>query len=174
MIVVYVLIFCRIALGLLFAISFLGKAPNLPLFEQTITGFGILPERFSRIAALTFLVGELAVILLLALGGQFLGLGFVLAAALLLIFSLALSSALARRIETTCNCFGPTERPISRYDLWRNGGFILCALTGVAAGALPERGLVSLSLVEWVLVGLVAAVFVAAWTQIGEIVQLFR
>lgn len=168
MIVIYVLIFCRIALGLLFIISFLGKTPNLTLFERTITGFGILPERFSRIATLVVLMGELTVILFLALGGPFLGPGFGVAAVLLLVFSAVLGSALARKLETPCNCLGPTEKPISRYDLWRNGGFILCALMGLVILALPGRGPVNLSLVEWVLVGLVAAVFVAVWTQIGE------
>lgn len=168
----YLLIFCRAALGLLFALSFFGKAPNLPPFERTISSFGILPERFNRLAAFSFLIGELAVILFMALGGSFLGVGFGLAALLLIIFSVALSSALARRLQTTCNSLGLTEKPLSHYDLWRNAGFIGCALVGVAALRLTGQGPLNLNLVEGIVVGLSAAVFVAAWTQIREIAQL--
>jgi hypothetical protein len=174
MIIGYLLIFCRTALGLLFFFSFLGKAPNLPPFERTLAGLGILPERFNRIAAFLFLIGELAVILLLAFDGQLLGLGFALAALLLLFSSLALGSALARRTELAYPGLGARQRPLSYYDLWRNVGFIGCALAGWAAFILAGHSQMHLSLAEGVLAGLCAAVFVAAWTQLGEIVRLFR
>jgi hypothetical protein len=171
---VYWLIFCRIVLGLLFAISFIGKTSNITLFEQTIENFELLSKQFNRIAALLFMSGELVVILFLAIGGKLLGIGFVIAALLLCVFSIAIGSALARKIETTCNCLGPTKKPISYYDLWRNGGFILCALSGFSTLAIPSQGQANVSPVEWALVWLVAVVFVAAWTQIREIVKLFR
>src|SRR6185436_7717970 len=107
MLTTYLLIFCRATLGLLFALSFSGKAPNLPPFERTISNFGIFPARFNRLAAFAFLMGELSVILLMALGGPWLGVGFGLAALLLIIFSLALGSALARRLQVLGNRWGP-------------------------------------------------------------------
>jgi hypothetical protein len=174
MILGYLLIFCRMALGLLFFFSFLGKAPNLPPLERTLVNAGILPERFSRLAAFLFLIGELAAILLLALGGQFLGPGFALAAVLLLFSSVALGSALARKMELSYTSLGARQKPLSYYDLWRNLGFIGCALAGSAVFMLSGHSPVHVSLVEGVLVGLCAAVFVAAWTQLGEIAQLFR
>jgi len=174
MLLAYLLIFCRMALGLLFFFSFLGKAPNLPPFERTLSSLGILPERFRRMAAFLFLIGELTVILLLAFDGQLLGLGFALAALLLLFSSIALGSALARRIALPYNGLGTLQRPLSHYDLWRNAGFISCALAGWAAWILTGHSQLHLSLAEGVLVGLCAAIFVAAWTQLGEIARLFR
>src|SRR6185436_14484892 len=109
----YLLIFCRMALGLLFFFSFLGKAPNLPPFERTLAGLGILPERFRRMVAFLFLIGELAVILLLAFDGQLLGLGLALSTLLLLFSSLALVSALARRTEFSYTGLGALPRPLS-------------------------------------------------------------
>src|SRR5690349_6676485 len=112
MILAYLLIFCRMALGLLFFFSFLGKAPNLPPFERTLISLVILPERFRRTAAFLFLIAELAVILLLAFDGQLLGLGFALSALLLLFSSLALGSALARRTELSYTGWGAMPRPL--------------------------------------------------------------
>lgn len=167
MFIAYLLIFCRIALGLLFFFSFLGKAPNLPPFERTISSLEILPERFRRLAPLLFLIGELAVILFLALDGPLLGPGFALAALLLI------GSALARRIALPDNGLGAMQKPFAYSDLWRNVGFIGCALVGSAALAL-NRSPVTLSWVEGVVIGLGAALFVVAWTQLGEIAQLLR
>lgn len=170
----YLLIFCRVALGLLFFFSFLGKAPNLPPFERTLVSLVILPEHFRRITAFLFLIGELAVILLLAFDGQLLELGFALAALLLLLPSVALGSALARRTELSYTGLGALQKPLSYYDLWRNVGFIGCALAGWAALILTGHSPMYLSLAEGVLAGLCAAMFVAAWTQLGEIARLFR
>jgi len=169
MFIAYLLIFCRIVLGLLFFFAFLGKAPNLPPFERTISSLEILPERFSRLAPLLFLIGELAVILFLALDGPLLGPGFALAALLLL----GLMLAHRQKIEMPAHKAGVMQKPRSDYDLWRNAGFIGCALVGSAALAL-NRSPVTLSLVEGVVIGLGAALFVVAWTQLGEIAQLLR
>src|SRR6185436_1126658 len=164
MILGYLLIFCRVALGLLFFFAFLGKAPNLPPFERTLIRLVLLPERFRRMAAFLFLIGELAVILLLAFEGQLLGLGFALATLLLLLSSMALGSALARRIALPDKGWDTIQKSLSPYDLWRNAGFIGCALAGWAAFILAGQSQMNLSLAEGMLVGLCAAVFVAAWT----------
>jgi len=174
MILGYLLIFCRMALGLLFFFAFLGKVPNLPPFERTLAGLGILPERFNRLAAFLFLISELTVILLLALGDQLLGPGLALAAMLLLFSSMALGSALARGLEFSDIGLGALPRPLSYYDLWRNAGFIGCAVAGWAAFILTGQSQMNLSLAEGVWVGLCAAVFVAAWTQLGEIARWLR
>lgn len=174
MLLPYLLAFCRIVIGLVFAVAFASKAASTDLFTRAITRFGILPKRFSRPAALLFLGGELAVVLLLVAGGQFLAPGFALAALLLLVFCLALVWALAREIDTPCNCFGPTNKLVSASDVWRNVGFALCALAGWVAQAASEWRQHLLGWAEWGLIGLAAVAFVLVWTQIGEIEKLLR
>ncbi len=170
----YMLAFCRIAVGLVFAISFGGKVLDIPTFTQAIGRFHILPERINRLAALLFLSGELTVIVLMILGGRLLGPGFGLAIFLLLIFCMALVSALIKRVKVSCNCFGPSEKPVSLYDVWRNVGFILCALSGWGTLVIVPQVRGGLGVMDWVLVAPSAAAFVALWTQIESIVRLFR
>ena len=126
----YLLTFCRLVIGLVFVISFVGKVRDVGQFAATIGRFDLLPRRWTQTAALLFLGGEAAVVILLIAGGPLLPLAFALATLLLLLFSLALLSVLRRGIETSCNCFGASEKPLTYYDVGRNAGFIACSLLG--------------------------------------------
>lgn len=169
---IYLLAFCRLAIGLVFGISFLTKARHLTAFEQTIARFALLPKRFSRPLAYLFLGGELLVVVLVALGGPVLAAAFGLAIVLLLLFSGALVSVLRRQIHTSCNCFGASEKPVAASDVWRNAGLLLCAILGCAAvsGTYSEQG--RLSLAEWGVIGLGATAFVAILLNMRDILQL--
>jgi len=167
----YLQSFCRFAIIIVFTASFVGKIRDLPSFEQTIVKFNLLPLQLTRITAQLFLLGEVAAALLLLIGGWGLAVGFVLALIQLTLFSLALASVLARKIQTPCHCFGSSEKPVSRYDLWRNGGFIVCALVGLI-GANMDSSL-HLSVFETGLVALMAIPFVVLWINLGELVRLF-
>jgi peroxiredoxin len=129
-VLLYLLVFSRVALGLLFAYSFVAKVRDVAQFAGTIGRFKLLPGRWSRTAALLFLGGEAAVVVLLIVGGRFLPAAFALAGLLLILFTLALVSALRRGIETSCNCFGATDKPLTYYDVGRNAGFLACSLLG--------------------------------------------
>ena len=170
----YLLAFCRVVIGLVFAASFWGKIADIGAFERTITRFGILPERGSRSAALVLLGGEVVVVALVARGGPFLIHGFALAALLLLAFSGVLVSALARDSRISCNCFGPGMKPISTADLWRNIALGACALGGCVLLGLSGGEHGDLSTANWALVGLTSALYVTACMHLGEILQLFR
>ncbi|MFO7540248.1 MAG: redoxin domain-containing protein, partial [Chloroflexota bacterium] len=130
MILSYLLTFCRIVIGLAFAISFVAKARDVAQFAATIDRFDLLPPSWIRPVALLFLGGEAAVVVLIIAGGRLLFLAFGLATLLLFVFTLALLSALRRGIETSCNCFGASEKPLTYYDVGRNAGFIACSLLG--------------------------------------------
>lgn len=168
------LLFCRIAIGLVFASSFIGKLFDLPAVEETIGRFDLFPKRFSRLATWLLLSSELSIILLMLLDGIWVGLGLILAACLLLVFSLALASVLARKIQTSCNCFGVSTKSVSPYDLWRNACFIACALGGCGASIGLKNAFVRPDLWELSLTALAAIVFVGVMTQLDEIVQIFR
>jgi uncharacterized membrane protein YphA (DoxX/SURF4 family) len=174
MVMLYVLAFCRIAIGLVFGISFLSKVIDIPTFKRTMSQFAILPKQLTRFVALLFLMSECVAVLLLIVGGIFLVPGFLLAICLLLLFCTALVTVLVRRIRTSCNCFGPSTKQVSHWDIWRNIGLILCAFGGCTALAWAKDTQEALNALGWVFTGLGAVVFVVIWIWFGEIVQLFR
>jgi uncharacterized membrane protein YphA (DoxX/SURF4 family) len=174
MLVLYVLTFCKVVIGLVFVFSGISKVRDMAQFRQTLHAFDVLPRNLNNAAAMFFLGGEFVVVALVFISGPLLIFGFFLASVLLLLFCLALVSVLARGIHTTCNCFGASTKDISAFDVWRNIGLIICALTGVAMLIEAKSTRVPLSLLEWVLISLGAGVFVMIWLQLGELVQLFR
>jgi len=170
----YVFAFCRVVVGLVFLAAFVGKIRNIPRFQQTITNFQLLPGRLNGPMAFLFIGVELAVLICIAIGHRLLLPGFLLALVLLLLFSLALASVLFRKLRTSCDCFGSDEKPVSPADIWRNAGFLCCALGGCGTLIrLPDIE-TSLTGLEWLLVGMAAGMFVLVWTQLGEIARLFR
>lgn len=170
----YLLNFCRIAIGLVFVVSSVSKVLDLVQFRQTIRNFHILPEWLSGIATLLFLCSEFAVVALVIIGGPLLTLGFSLAIFLLLLYCIVLVSTLVRRIRTSCNCFGTSVTQVSQTDVWRNVGLLLCALSGYGTIAWTRDAQWNLSLLDSMFTGLGAIAFVVLWTHLGEIVQLFR
>lgn len=171
---IYLLAFCRVATGLIFTISSVGKAWNISKFRQSIIGFGFFDKRLSSVVAIFVLCGEIAVILLVVIGGPLLLLGFLLTSGLLLIFCGALVAVLVRGLRVTCNCFGPSEKPVSFVDIRRNLGFISCELGGCTALVWTRESQTNLNSIEWLLIGFGATAFVVIWTQLGEIMELFR
>ncbi len=172
--VLYILTFCRVVIGLTFAVSSGSKVLNISKFRQAMLSFHLLPRRLSDIAAIVFLCCEFIVTGFVAIGGKLLLPGFYLAIILLLIFSGALASVLVRRLSLPCNCFGPSEKLITYSDVWRNVGFILCALVGCAAFILIQHTSAHLETVEGLITGLGASAFVIIWIQLGEIMQIFH
>lgn len=171
MLVAIVLTFCRVTVALAFALSAGGKALDIRAFQEAVTDFRLLRAGWSKAAAWVVLTAELAVVLLLAVGGTSLLVGFLLAAALLVIFSTALAVALGRNTKMTCNCFGRTERRISRYDIVRNALLLLCSLAGVWALANPHEGLAG---PDFALVTFMATCFLALATNVGDVAETLR
>lgn len=164
----YMLVFARFVVGMIFFISFIGKALSLKKFQQTISNFNLLPNTFSAPLALIFLMGELFVVILLIVGGSIgLRIGFALALVMLIAFTLALISVLVRKIQTSCNCFGSSEKIISPYDLIRNMGIIIGAAVGLLVADTPT----SLDLPGWVLIGVSAGAFVFIWLSTRDIFE---
>lgn len=172
MVLSYLLAFCRSAIGLTFAIAYVAKAKDVARFAETIRNFDLLPRQLAGIAAVLFLSGEAIVVLLLILGGQFLSLGFALSGLLLTLFTLALLSALVRDIQTSCNCFGTSEKPITYYDVWRNAGFIAFSVLGWWLATQAPMTAKHQTWVELALLSFLATIFVVVWTQLGEVATL--
>lgn len=165
----YLLVFCKITLGLLFLISFSSKLGSFSQYVDTINDFRILPRSLNRLAAVLVLISELLIVLFLF---KWQVMAFCLASILLVIFSAAFASVLVRNIQTTCNCFGTSQHPISQVDLVRNFGFLLCSCGGGWLATNSET--VSLVPLQLGIIGLIACVFVLVWAQLGEIYRLFQ
>lgn len=167
---IYLLAFCKITLGLLFLISFFSKLKSFSQYVATVSDFRLLPKSFTRLAAVLVLISELLIVLFLF---KWQVIAFCLASILLIIFSAAFASVLFRNIQTTCNCFGTSQHPISQADLLRNFGFLLCSCGGGWLATKPEIT-VSLAPLHLGIIGLIAFVFVLIWAQLGEIYRLFQ
>lgn len=167
---IYPLAFCKITLGLLFLTSFLSKLKNFSQFVVTVSNFRLLPSSLSQLVAVLVLIGELMVILFLF---KWQLIAFCLASVLLVIFSAAFASVLARNIQTKCNCFGTSQHPISQVDLFRNFGFLVCSCGGGWL-ATKSEATVSLAPLHLGIIGVIAFVFVLIWAQLGEIYRLFQ
>ena len=170
----YLLMFCRIAIGVTFAYSFLTKARDVNRFARTIANFKLLPSRLSKLAATLTLIGELTVIVLMAVDGRLLPIGFGLAVLLLLVFTMALAWTLVRNIQTSCNCFGASRQPVTAYDLWRNLGFLLLATAGWWSHKTVHGSTTALQPAEAVLIGVAALAFVLIWANLADIGTLFQ
>lgn len=169
----YVLAFCRVGVGSVFALSFISKIKNPKSFEQTIDNFKILPKPLHRAFSIFFLLGELVVVILLVVGDGLLWAGFVIALLLLVAFSAALLWVVSRKIQTSCGCFGGSSKKITPYDVWRNLGFIFLSTVGLATTL--QSGVVHFPrLVESLSVGVLSVVFVILWTNLENVVGLFR
>ncbi len=170
----YILAFCRVATGLVFAWSFLGKIQNIPSFVQTINRFNLLPKVLYWPVTVIFLGGEVTVLGTMILGGKLLLWGFLLAGLLLILFSIALIFVLIRKIQTPCNCFGSSQRTVSIFDIVRNTTLIVFSLGAYSLSVINTENLLVLSWSDWVLTIIIATIFVMILVQLREIVQLFR
>ena len=175
----HLLLFAAITTALAFALSSAGKATSLAAFERAISDLRLVPQRLIRPLALAVLAAESAVVALIVLGGLMPGTtllraGFLLALGLLVLFTTVLISTLARRLATSCACFGATTKPVSGWDVVRNGGLLLCSGVGYWSAGEPMAVLHPLSLAEWGLIAIVAVIFVLIWVQLAEIAQLFK
>lgn len=169
----HLLAFCRIVLSLLFAVSATRKIVDFGAFGRAVRSFAVVPATLATPAAVLVLTAEIAVAALLFAGGTVLTIGFVLAALLLLTFCGAMASVLRRQIATSCNCFGASDRPLSRHAVYRNLLFLCCAAGGGWAST-ASSGPGTLSVPEWGLTGLMAVVFSAVSIQMEDVVQIFR
>jgi Methylamine utilisation protein MauE len=167
------LLFARMTIAVLFTASTFGKLASRRDFELAVEGFRLLGSRRSvSLAATAVIAAEALVVLLVAAGGSLLMPGFVLAAALLAVFSLVLGSALRRRLQVGCNCFGPGVRLISGMDVVRNLVMALCAVAGLVLMGLDRPR--PLTAAEVALLAGMSVVFVLVVANLGDIAATLR
>jgi uncharacterized membrane protein YphA (DoxX/SURF4 family) len=118
---------CRIGIGLVMLAAALGKIGDTTAFAAQVHHYRLIPAGADNLLAMTLPWVELLAGLALVLGVRARS-GAWLAAAMMVVFTLAVSQALARGLDIECGCFGTS-------DATRVGGKKLLenlALTGVA------------------------------------------
>ncbi len=165
------LIFCRLTIGLTFAWAVFGKLRDLSAFREAVVDFRVLPPALSSIAAWVSLLAECAIILMLGIGNTLLFPGLLLAAGLLLLFSIALGLVLRRNRQVSCNCFGVTQQRVSPYDVARNLLLIVCSLVGVWTSLNAVQPVAASDLI---LLGLMALCLLILVTNLADVVETLR
>jgi uncharacterized membrane protein YphA (DoxX/SURF4 family)/peroxiredoxin len=130
------LLVARLALALVFAVAGFTKLVDRAGTEKAVTDFGV-PIRFAVSVAILLPLAEFAAAFLLMFT-RTAWWGSLLALALLLIFTTAISYNLWKGRRPDCNCFGQLHSsPIGWSTLVRNG--ILILLAGFVAWAGPNQ-----------------------------------
>lgn len=146
----------RLVLASVFVAAATGKLIDRPATRRMLDQFGI-PGRLAPSGALLLPLAELAVGAGLLVGptARWAALA---AAALLIVFCLAIVRVLARGGQARCNCFGALRAaPVGRLTLARNGAFV-----GVAAVVVAARGAGGISVFGWISVNALVCAGAAA------------
>lgn len=129
----FLLLWSRLFIGGIFAVSAITKLRDLPAFRASIADFRLLPRRIVPAASVVVLLTEL-LIPILALHRATTLAAFLLAIALLLAFAAAMWTVVHRGVATTCRCFGTASRvPIRLAHVWRNMVLVACCCVGLVA-----------------------------------------
>ncbi|MFI0944308.1 MauE/DoxX family redox-associated membrane protein [Streptomyces sp. NPDC021020] len=164
----------RLVLALVFTVSAASKLRSRAAFAAFTTAVGRLagvPAAYRRPAAALLAAGEvlLAAGLLVPATAH---LALALAAALLLAFTAALARALRAPEPVACNCFGPSDRPVSAAQLVRNGLLVALAASALAGGPGQAAGPADVGagpLLVSLLGAVAAAGAVALWDDLAEL-----
>ncbi|MFI6485917.1 MauE/DoxX family redox-associated membrane protein [Nonomuraea sp. NPDC050663] len=135
--IAYIAFGCRLLLAVVFFAAAAGKLSrrrNLAEFRASVGVFGVKPRWRSAVAA-AVIACELTVAALLTVNATALvGLGG--GAALLIVFTAAISSVVQQRTSASCRCFGISAQPLGRRHLVRNAILLSITAVGVAATVL--------------------------------------
>jgi hypothetical protein len=173
----YLLLSCRLTIGMIFTISSISKLLFIKDFESTISKFNIIPSKFSRLSSILIMVSEFLVVLFMVLHEALLTIGFLFSIAILLLFTLALAIVIMRRMKIKCNCFGSGNDNISYFDLMRNIGLIIVCFIGLIASQAVLGLSESPPLINSILIVMWSISFTILWinlSNIGWLTVLFR
>ena len=165
----FLILFSRWLIGILFLVSSLGKARTLPAFQIAIRNFKMVPESLIPLFAYSLLVSEIITCLFMLFGGIFLPIGFALAVFQLIAFLIALVYVLIKGYQTSCNCFGPSSKIVTRFDVGRNIFFILVAMIGGTITVISGTYQTALDIGGSILIGLIASACILIAINLKEI-----
>jgi uncharacterized membrane protein YphA (DoxX/SURF4 family) len=121
----YIVLFARVVLGVLFIVASANKVSDPTAFAVSIEGYKLLPHNAALVAATVLPWMELISGVLLVLGVFHRGAGLLLFG-LLVVFTIAVVSALVRGLDISCGCFtqDPNAAKIGWQKILENLGLI--------------------------------------------------
>ncbi|MCX6142903.1 MAG: DoxX family membrane protein [Ignavibacteriales bacterium] len=111
----YTVLVTRVFIGLLFVFSSLDKIVDPSAFAQSVANYGLLPSSFPAIIATVLPWVELLCGFAVFFGVSLRGSSLLLSA-MVVIFTLAVMSALLRGLDISCGCF--TQDPAAGHIGW--------------------------------------------------------
>jgi hypothetical protein len=138
----YLELACRSLIALVFCVSAISKIRTVGTFSDFnawLAGMPVVPKRGHTAAAVVFVGGELLIVGCLIIPAAN-GLGFLLAAVLLVAFSAGIYLAMRQELRQPCLCFGVSTLPLGWPHIARNVGLFCVALVGfLATGSVGAR-----------------------------------
>ncbi|MEU5724188.1 MauE/DoxX family redox-associated membrane protein [Micromonospora sp. NPDC047738] len=136
----YLAIGCRSLLAAVFAVAVAGKLRNRQAFVEfvrSIQRMAVVAPSLTRLAAIISVGAEIVVALLLVIPAPGPGTaGFLLAAGLLVGFTVVIVGSMRHGNTAPCRCFGRSEIPLGRRHVLRNALLVAVAAAGLLA-SLP-------------------------------------
>lgn len=132
-------VICRLLVAGVFLVSLVSKLRGrdaAAAFTASVSALRIVPDRWGTLTAAAIVLSEAAVVGLLALPGT-LGIGFVLAAAVLTVLTCGIALELQRGSAPPCRCFGPSSTPLGPVHIGRNLALLAAVVAGGLAPAPP-------------------------------------
>ena len=117
----------RMLLGIVFIVSGAEKLGALKTFGKSIAAYQILPAEISNILALLFVWTEILVGILLFIGVAVRGSSLV-TSGLLVVFLVAILSAMARGLDIDCGCFAGNPEPVGWKKVAEDLGLLAAAV----------------------------------------------
>lgn len=167
---VYLDVSCRVLVGLVFVVSAVTKWSAPGEFTTSLVQMRVLPDRLNRPAAALVIAGETMVPVLLAVPTLTTGrLGWLLAAALLIGFTVAIVVSLRRGAAAPCRCFGRSTIPLGARHVVRNLLLLGVVGTGLVAGAVGG----TMDIGGMVIAGIAGAIVAGFVVMFDDLVALF-
>lgn len=117
----------RLLLAVVFLIAAAEKIGALKTFGKSIAAYEILPESLANMAALFFVWTELVVGVLLLAGAAVRGAALV-TSGMLVVFLVAIISAIARGMDIDCGCFAGAPEPVGMKKVLEDVGLLAAAV----------------------------------------------
>lgn len=133
----YLLIGCRLIVGLVFLVAVVGKITSHVEFTTSVRR--LVPWFPTRPTAWAVFTAEVATVVLLGVPATATA-GFVVALTIVLGFTLAIAAALRRGEATACRCFGASNTPIGPSHVVRNCLLLAATAVGMLASLLAPTG----------------------------------
>jgi hypothetical protein len=173
----YVLICCRLLIGAVFMASAVSKVRSRNAYTSFRIAAGELTPKMPLIPRAlvppAVVAGELTAALLLTVPTT-VGVGFVIATALLAAFTAAITMAVRARRRVACNCFGASSTPVGPAQLIRNGVLLAASSTGaVLAFSTTSPALEPIGVLTATAAALLGTGLVLLTEDIAELFQPF-